>query len=198
MVDHPNAILSGRLSEGYTAGPVFLTSTVTVSGGYERRNARRDAPVWKFDYDAALQDVATVVAMRDFFIGRRGSRYSWLLKDWSDYQLSSETILVATGGETTVQAKKTYDASGNPYSRTIKYLVSGWTVYVDGVADSGATESAGLITLSYALTAGQTVTLTADFYVPVRFQGDYAGMRITSSNLVAGEIPNFGAIEVLE
>lgn len=198
MVDHPNAILTGRLAEGYTAGPVFLNSIVTVSGGYERRNARRDGPVWKFDYDATLQDIDTVKAMREFFIGRRGSRYSWLLKDWSDYQLSDETLLVAAGGETTVQAKKTYEASGNPYARTIKYLVSGWAVSVDGTVDSGATETAGLITLSSALTAGQTVTLTADFYTPVRFENDYAGLRITASNLVAGEIPNFGAVEVLE
>jgi uncharacterized protein (TIGR02217 family) len=204
MVDHPNAILADNLAVGYTSGPEFLTSIVPLSGGYEARNQRRANPRWRFDFNIAELGTTEIRAMRDFYVGRRGPAYSWLLLDPWDYQLIDENIKVAVGGETTVQIKKTYDASGHPYARTIRYIKTGTlAVYINGSLDSGATQTNGLITLSGALSAGQVVTVGSpgaptEFYFPVRFKNDFAGLQMQSQSANWGSIQSFDAQEVLE
>lgn len=204
MVDHPSAILDDKLAVGYTSGPEFLTAIVPLSGGYEARNQRRSKPRWRFDFNIAELGVTEIRAMRDFYVGRRGPAFSWLLRDPWDCQLIDENIKVATGGETTAQIKKTYDASGNPYSRTVRYIKSGTLkVYIDGVLDSGATQVAGLITFSSALGSGDVVTIGSpgaptEFYFPVRFKNDFAGLQMQSQSANWGSIQSFDAQEVLE
>lgn len=205
MVDHPNAILSDKLAVGYTSGPEFLTSTVSLSSGYEVRNARRAQPRWRFNFSIAEGHADGIRQMLDFYMGRRGRLYSWLLKDPWDYQLIDESILVAAGGETTAQIKKTYNVGGPaPITRTIRYIASGTLkVYVNGVLDSGATQTNGLVTLSSPLTIGQVVTIGSnasptEYYFPVRFLNDFAGLQMSSQSANYGSIQSFDAIEVLE
>ena len=210
MVDHSSAILDDKLAVGYTSGPEFLTSIVPLSGGFESRNARRAAPRWRFDFSIAELDDDQIREMLDFYMGRRGPLYSWLLKDPWNFQLVDETaliggtVLVAAGGETTAQIIKRYDIGGNPYTRTIKYIASGTLkVYVNGSIDSGAAQTNGLITLSSPLTAGQVVTVgieatPTEYYFPVRFRNDFAGLQMTSQSANYGSIQSFDAQEVLE
>jgi uncharacterized protein (TIGR02217 family) len=210
MVDHPNAILSDKIAVGFTSGPEFLTSITTVSGGYERRNARRAKPRWRFDFSGAEIKADLIRELLDFYMGRFGPLYSWLLKDWWNYQLMDEaaliggTALVATGGETTAQVVKRYSIGDNPYTRTIKYIRSGTLkVYVDGVLDSGASHVNGLVTLSAPLTASQVVTIGSDatpteYYCPVRFRNDFAGLQMSAQSPYLGTWQNFDAVEVLE
>ncbi|MBX5238619.1 DUF2460 domain-containing protein [Rhizobium sp. NLR22b] len=204
MVDHPNAILSDKLAVGYTSGPEFLTAITTVSSGFERRNARRANPRWRFDFSIAELNDDQIRQMLDFYMGRRGPLYSWLLKDPWNYQLIDETILTAAGGETTAQIIKRYDIGGNPYSRTIRYIASGTLkVFVDGSEDTGATQTNGLITLSGALSAREVVTVGSEaspteYYFPVRFRNDFAGLQMSSQSANYGSIQSFDAQEVLE
>lgn len=204
MVDHPSAILSDKIAVGFTSGPEFLTAITTVAGGYERRNARRASPRWKFNFSGAELNASDIRSLLDFYMGRRGSLYSWLIRDWWNYQLIDETILVADGGETTAQITKTYDASGTPFTRNIKYIASGTLkVFIDGSEDTGATQTNGVITFSGALTAGEVVTvgttaIPTEYYFPVRFVNDFAGLQMTSKSANYGDLPNFDAIEVLE
>ncbi|ARO24737.1 hypothetical protein TAL182_CH02991 [Rhizobium sp. TAL182] len=204
MVDHPNAILSDKLAVGYTSGPEFLTAITSVSGGFERRNARRANPRWRFDFSIAELDDDQIRQMLDFYMGRRGPLYSWLLKDPWNHQLVDEMILTAAGGETTAQIIKRYDIGGNPYSRTIRYIASGTLkVFVDGSEDTGATQTNGLITLSGALSAGEVVTVGSEaspteYYFPVRFRNDFAGLQMSSQSANYGSIQSFDAQEVLE
>ena len=122
MVDHPSAILSDKIAVGYVSGPEFLTAVSTVSGGYERRNARRAKARWRFDFSGAELNADEVRELLDFYMGRLGPLYSWLLKDWWNYQLIDETaliggtVLVAAGGETTAQIIKRYSVGNNPYA----------------------------------------------------------------------------------
>lgn len=205
MVDHPNAILPDRIATGYTAGPEFLNSHVSLAGGYRTSNARRSAPVWRFDFNGARLPIETIKELQDFFIGRRGSLYSWLLKDLWNYQLVDEAIFVSVaGGETTAQIIKTHDASGNPYARTIRYIKAGTLkVYVDGTLDAGATQTNGLITLSAPLTIGQTVTVGSpasptEYYTPVKFKSDFAGLAMVAAAPSLGAWSTFDAQEELE
>lgn len=204
MVDHPSAILSDKLAVGYTSGPEFLTAITSVAGGFERRNARRAYPRWRFDFSIAELDDYQIRQMLDFYMGRRGPLYSWLLKDPWNHQLVDETILTAAGGETTAQIIKRYDVGGNPYSRTIRYIASGTLkVFVDGAEDTGATQTNGLISLSGALSAGEVVTVGSDstpteYYFPVRFRNDFAGLQMSSQSANYGSIQSFDAQEVLE
>lgn len=205
MVDHSSAILSDNLAVGYTSGPEFLTAITSVSGGYERRNARRAAPRWRFDFSIAELNDGEIRDMLDFYMGRHGPLYSWLLKDPWNYQLIDESILVAAGGETTAQIKKTYNVGGAaPISRIIRYIASGTLkVYVDGTEDTGATQTNGLITLSGALSAGEVVTVGSEaspteYYFPVRFRNDFAGLQMSSQSANYGSIQSFDAQEVLE
>ncbi|ASY62533.1 Type I restriction-modification system, restriction subunit R [Sinorhizobium sojae CCBAU 05684] len=210
MVDHSTAILSDNLAVGYTSGPEFLTAITSVSGGYERRNARRANPRWRFDFSIAELNDDEIRDMLDFYMGRRGPLYSWLLKDPWNFELVDETaliggtVLVAAGGETTAQVIKRYDIGGNPFTRTIKYIASGTLkVYVDGVLDGSATHTDGLVTLSAPLTAGQVVTIgtaasPTEYYFPVRFRNDFAGLQMSSQSANYGSIQSFDAQEVLE
>lgn len=204
MVDHPNAILPSKIAKGYTSGPEFLTSVVGLSGGFERRNMRRANARWRFDFDGAQLPRDQVRSLLDFYMGRRGQAFSWLLKDPWNYQLIDESILVAAGGETTAQIVKVYDLGGNPYTRTIRYIASGTLkVYVDGTLDSGATQTNGLVTLSSPLTTGQVVTIGSEaspteYYFPVRFRSDFAGLQLTGQGPYTGSWATFDAQEVLE
>lgn len=205
MVDHPNAILSDKLAVGYTSGPEFLTSITPLSGGFETRNQRRANPRWRFDFNIAELDDDQIREMLSFYLGRRGPAYSWLLQDPWNYQLIDETILVAAGGETTAQIVKVYnDPGGNHYNRTIRYIQSGTlAVYRDGVLDAGATQLNGLVTFSSPCTNGQVVTVGSansptQYYFPVRFKHDFAGLQMQSQSANWGSIQSFDAQEVLE
>lgn len=197
------------LSFGSVGGPERRTDVVTISNGYEERNAP-----WAHSrrrYDAgmgmrSLDDIETLIA---FFEARFGQLFAFRWKDWSDYRSSKpsqditafdQTLGAGDGVQTTFSMIKTYQSGTYEYVRPISKPVSG-TIQV-GVAGAALQETvdyevdltSGEITFVQAPGVGKAVTAGFEFDVPVRFDTDRIQTSIASFK--AGEVPNVPIVEV--
>jgi uncharacterized protein (TIGR02217 family) len=187
-------VLDERLSYGFRSIPRWDTDIIALSSGHERRRQRRTQAIHGYQIGYTLE-AADAAALRAFFHGRRGRARPFLMKDWADYQLSSELIGTGDGATVAFQAVKSYDAD-NPWVRTIRYLKAGTiTVTVAGSPVVPSSTTLGLITLASAPTVGQAVRITAEFYVPVRFEADEMPIALTNPNVA--EISGVDIREVL-
>jgi len=168
--------LNDRVRIGFTGGPRFKTSIVTLDNGKEQRNQEWARARWEYEAPFTNADPEVVrKAVRDMFFAARGMNDGFRFKDWDDYQATNESLGNAPSGTTAVQLIKTYAAGfPSPYVRNILKPVSGTvTVYQAGVAKAGTLDTTtGLFTPSSGWTAGQPLTWTGEFDVPVRFDDD--------------------------
>jgi len=166
---------------GAVGGPNFLTTITTLSGGAEQRNVNWEDERAEYDIGYSVRTNADFAAVAAFFRARRGRAYGFRFKDHNDYTLTDENI--GTGDDVTAayQIIKTYEPSGPlPYVREIRKPVSGSVVVkVAGVTKTVTTHytidhATGIITFTAGNipTAGQAVTVTCEFDVPVRFDVD--------------------------
>ncbi|WP_299854878.1 DUF2460 domain-containing protein [uncultured Roseobacter sp.] len=197
------------LSFGSVGGPERRTDVVTISNGYEERNAP-----WAHSrrrYDAgmgmrSLDDIETLIA---FFEARFGQLFAFRWKDWSDYRSSKpsqditafdQTLGAGDGVQTTFSMIKTYQSGTYEYVRPISKPVSETIqVGVAGVAlqetvDYTVDLTSGEITFVQAPGVGEPVTAGFEFDVPVRFDTDRIQTSIASFK--AGEVPNVPIVEV--
>lgn len=197
-VDDATAILQEGIAVGFSGGPVWSTSRTDSISGYSQRNQMRARPVHQYSLRGAEQDRTSLLTLKNFHMGRRGSLRSWLLKDWSDYAATGQTIGAGDGVTTAFQLVKTYDAV-NPYSRDILYVKSGTlAVYVDSVLQTDPThysESNGVITFVTAPANSLVVTADFEFYVPVTFVSDEFTIEIAAKT---GEWGSTGALDAIE
>ncbi|MEM9643107.1 MAG: DUF2460 domain-containing protein [Pseudomonadota bacterium] len=197
------------LSFGSVGGPERRTDVVTISNGYEERNAP-----WAHSrrrYDAgmgmrSLDDIETLIA---FFEARFGQLFAFRWKDWSDYRSSkpSQDItafdqLLGTGDGTRTQfsLQKTYQSGTHEYTRPINkpvadsVLVGAGGVQMVETSDFALDHTAGLVTFAQPPAADVAVTAGFEFDVPVRFDTDRIQTSIASFQ--AGEVPNVPIVEV--
>lgn len=197
------------LSFGSTGGPERRTEIVTLSNGFEERNAP-----WAHSrrhYDAGtgmrgLDDIDTLIA---FFEARRGQLHGFRWKDWADYKSCAATadptptdqqIGQGDGAADTFLLSKTYASGPASYQRPITKPVGG-TVRVavngsEGVegVDFAVDLVTGTVTLVDVPGAGAVVTAGFEFDVPVRFDTDRIATSVSSFQ--AGEVPNVPVVEV--
>ncbi len=197
------------VSLGSSGGPQRRTDIVTLSNGFEERNAP-----WAHSrrrYDAglgvrSLDDLAEVVA---FFEARHGQLFGFRWKDWTDFKSCRPSQIPSAfdqqigrgDGETRVfRLTKSYVSSAQSYVRPIAKPVEGSVhVAVGGEHlreghDFAADPVSGEITFETAPVSGVLVSAGFEFDVPVRFDTD----RISTSlkNFAAGEIPSVPVVEV--
>jgi uncharacterized protein (TIGR02217 family) len=202
MVD--NVVLNEKVALGFKGGPTFSTGKLAMVNGQERRIQNRAIAQHVYSWNYSNSDLTVIAAVRAFWFDRRGDFKAWLLKDYADYQLVGEAIGVGAGIVTTFQIIKTYTAGSNPYTRTIRHIKSGTlAVYVGGVLQSATNSppdytvsATGLITFTSAPTG--TITVDAEFYVPVRFDGDKLVATVDfNSTFNVRSIENLTAVEVI-
>lgn len=197
------------ISLGSSGGPERKTEVVTLSNGYEERNA-----VWQHSrrrYDAgvgmaSLDDLADVVA---FFEARMGRLYAFRWKDWADHKScgpsevvsSSDQILGTSDGATTrFPLRKAYTSGGQTYWRTISKPVSETVIVaVNGLQleefeDFEVDLASGEVEIMAPMVLGAVVTAGFEFDVPARFDLDVIETNVASFS--AGQIPNIPVIEV--
>lgn len=197
------------LSFGSVGGPERRTDVVTISNGFEERNAP-----WAHSrrrYDAglgmrSLDDVETLIA---FFEARFGQLFAFRWKDWSDYRSAKpssditaldQEIGVGNGVQTAFSLVKAYKSGAHEYVRPItKPVLDTVHVGIAGVelqqtADYELDYSTGIITFTQAPAANAPVTAGFEFDVPVRFDTDRIQTSIASFQ--AGEVPNVPIVEV--
>lgn len=201
MVDQ--IILDREVAPGSRFGAGgWLTEVAESRAGTEQRTKRRPFPRRRYEVQYNAKDKADVQAIQAFIDDREGRYKGFLIRDWSNYQLTDHAILTATGGETTAQIKQVWGSS-NQLSRTIKYIDSSTLVVkVNGSTQTLTTDytvsSTGLITFTSGLSASDVVTVTVDFYVPVRFDVDEFFVVPTAALGAHSTIGTIPLIEVLE
>lgn len=133
----------------------------------------------------------------NFFNGRFGSAYGFLLEFPEYVNLTSQFL--GTGDGTTVdfQAQMNIGDATRPLYHPLTRIKTGTTtVYVNAVADGGATVDldTGIMTLSTASgTSGQPITADFSPYMAMRFETDdllyqHLGNDVFSSNITMVEV----------
>lgn len=166
--------LSAKVEAGFSAVVGFSTRVTELKTGYERRNANWVNPKRRYTARTAGWNATMRAELLNLAHAARGSLYSWLFKDWNDYSVTAQSLGNAPSGSTAVQLVKTYTYGSETYTRTItKPVASTVTVYQNGIPKAGTLDdTTGLFTPTAAWTAGQPLTWTGEFVVPVRFASD--------------------------
>lgn len=193
-----NAILDPKLALGFKEVSTWNTTVVTLSGGFEARNARWQAPRRRYEFAYTARPLADVQAIVAFFHDARGQARTWLLKSWTDYRLTNGQIGEGDGGGTSFLLTKAYGTL-QPITRTILYPKSGsLTVTVDGAPATVNSFSNGYVTLSSPPGIGAIVRASCEFYVPVRFATDEMTVEANLPDAELATIEGLSAIEVRE
>ena len=163
------------ISYGSSGGPEYATDIVASTSGYEQRNVNWQQARARYNVAHGVKTKAQLDALIAFFRARKGRAYGFRFKDWTDYQ-GTETLGTGDGVKTQFQLIKTYVSGSIVEARTITKPVSGSVqVYKNAVLQtSGAAVDTmtGMVTFTAAPAAGQVITASYQFDVPVRFDTD--------------------------
>lgn len=168
--------LLDRLALGTQGGPTWSTRQVALANGIVRRNAQRSRPLHRYAilYQNLLPDQHKAVL--DAFNACRGGVFGFRLRDPSEFQAVNQIIGTATGASQTLQLAITYTfgSGGTQQSvvRPIRKPVAGVVIRANGSVVAGATVDTTTGLATFTATAGQTITWSGDFDVPVRFESD--------------------------
>lgn len=170
------ALLLDRLGLGTQGGPTWSTRTVALKSGIVRRNAERSRPLHRY---VVLYQNLTPEQHRgvlDAFNACRGGVFGFRLRDLTDYQAADVAFAVGTGAPQTAQLSVSYSfgVGGTVQSvvRPIRKPVAGAVIRANGVALPAATVDTTTGMASFTAPAGQIVTWSGEFDVPVRFEAD--------------------------
>lgn len=177
MVSFHSVRLPEDVEKGAQGGPMFHTSILTLSSGFEKRNADWSRTRATYDIAYGIQDKENAHAVLEFFYARYGRLYGFRFKDWGDYELGKlttqggftetpQSIGVGDAVTTAYQIYKRYSSGGFNFDRKITRPVSGtWNVYVEGVLQTETTHytinyDTGIITFLTPPGVKATGTLT--------------------------------------
>lgn len=163
------------IAYGAKGGPVFATSIVRSSAGYEQRNSQWAVPLCQYEVGHAVKNAAQVEALIAFYRARQGRARGFRFKDWSDYRVTEKRIGTGNGSQTQFQLLKHYPSGEQLQQRIIaKPVASSVRVTVNGAVHSGVTVDAttGIITLATAPANSAVILADFEFDVPVRFDSD--------------------------
>lgn len=193
-----NIELDPCVANGFTGGPEWNTRITPMKNGHERRNAEWSAPRGR--WTAPFQNITDTEyrEIKRVFDACRGQAFGFLFKDYLDFKAALESLGNAPSGSTAVQLVKTSTAGAGSYTRTItRPLATGFTLYQNGVAKAGTLDpDTGLFTPTTAWTAGQPLTWTGEFRIPVRFASDWLPFSI--DNLMGTDFAVNGSVDVVE
>ncbi|MDW4496810.1 DUF2460 domain-containing protein [Sulfitobacter sp. D35] len=198
-----------RLSFGSVGGPQRRTDVVTISNGFEERNAPWQHSRRRYDAGVGMKSLDDVAELIAFFEARYGQLYGFRWKDWSDFRSClpsqqigafDQRIGVGDGQQSAFQLTKTYRSGSHEYVRPIAKPVEG-TVRVaveqdelqEGV-DYSVDFAKGIVSFSAPPDSGMLVWAGYEFDVPVRFDTD--GIQTSVASFQAGEVPNVPIAEV--
>lgn len=188
---------------GARGGPTFHTTVVAMSSGTEQRNIDWSRSRMQYDISYGISKLVDLIAVRDFFYGRRAMGYGFRFKDWADYEIELGQIGVGDGAQTAFQIVKVYELGGPlPFSRKITRPVANTVkVYKDGVLQTltmhyTLNASTGMVTFLVAPTGGVVIRVTCEFDVPARFDTDQ--FPITIEAFEAGSVASLNVLEIRE
>jgi uncharacterized protein (TIGR02217 family) len=201
--------LPEQIERGSQGGPRFKTSVLTLSSGFERRNIDWENSRAAFSAGYGIQTKADFSEVLEFFYARQGKAHSFRFKDWSDFEITDQTVATSDGATTNFQMFKRYSSGGIQFDRTITkpvansftatFNLAARTVVYDtgpGLGEVRINTLTGIIVLNStdAATTGQALNITGEFDIPVRFDTDQIDVNMQTFD--AGAIPEIGIIEV--
>lgn len=174
----------------FSGGPTFSTRLNTLASGREYRNQSWSLPKHQYGAPFLNIDQSVFESIKAAFYIARGMAIGFRFKDWTDYRATAVILGVAPAGSAAVQLIKQYETEGEGYARKIsKPIASTVHVFSNGVAKAGTVdETTGLFTPATAWTAGQTLTWSGEFDVPVRFNTDQIPFTLDSPGALNGDV----------
>lgn len=164
------------ISYGSSGGPLYATDIVITAGGHEQRNIQWEQARARYNVAHGVKTKAQLEQLIAFFRARKGRAYGFRFKDWTDYQCSGQSLGVGDGTRTLFQIIKRYESGDASEVRVIRKPVAGTVmIKANGVAvSSGVSVSTvtGLVTFVVPPAEGVSITASAEFDVPVRFDTD--------------------------
>lgn len=176
-----------HVSYGFTGGPSYTTTRSRLFSGFERRNAERSRPLYRFRAPYNKIKPQHHAALQAAYIACLGPVYSFRFKDWSDYRLENAVIGSADGtADQELQIVKPYSFGTLTVNRIITKPVDSavYSIANGYVADAVALSvtandtpiafsldyDTGILTLTG--TEGHVIRVTGEFDVPVYFDED--------------------------
>jgi uncharacterized protein (TIGR02217 family) len=166
-----------KISFGAVGGPGFRTSVVTVSSGFEKRNAEWSKVRHSYDVSQAVKTQSDFEEVRNHFLAVGGKRDGFRFKDFADFTVSTGEGVVLGLTSTTFQLQKKYTFGSVNTLRDIKKpIASGFVLLNSGTPLTLTTDytldaTTGIFTTTTPKTAAN-LTWTGEFDVPVRFDVD--------------------------
>lgn len=175
--------LDPKIAYGSRGGPMYKTSVVEGDSGTEQRTKHWSVGRIRFRFSLSGKSKTQMNTLRDFFRARGGKAYGFRFKDWTDYEATD--MPVAAIDNTHGQFTKTYGDVARTETRPIyKPVASTITLKRNGVAWASSGNwtldaTTGIVTYT-ASQAGQTITWSGEFDVPVRFDTDEPDIEVES------------------
>ena len=185
------------VERGAQGGPLFKTTILPLSNGFERRNIDWSLARSTWDIGYGIQSLETLNAVRDFFYARQGRGRGFRFRDWSDYLTTGENIGTGTGSQTDYTLRRQYTSGLVTYNRPINKPVSGTVrMFLDGIETAGFTvnTTTGVVSFSPAPGNGVVITANFEFDVPVRFDTDQLNIALDLFDV--GSIPDIPVVEL--
>lgn len=162
------------------ATPVWKTSVVKLGGGSEQRNALYSDALRSYDASLGIKTLANYQTLEKFFNAVRGQLHGFRLLDRANYIATTESFGTGDGSTVAFQLTKNDGNSSNAYNREIYKPITGTiSIFVNAVLKTETTHytinyNTGIVTFTGGNipTAGQSLTWSGQFHVPVRFATD--------------------------
>ena len=182
--------LDPQVSYGVQGGPMFKTTILTLSSGFERRNIDWSQARGQWDIAYGIRTQSEMDGVRSLFMACMGRAAGFRFKDWGDYNIVQQQIGTTDGATAAFQIYKTYTTIAGSFNRTINKPVAGtvnvWINNVPGVLGTDFTvdTTTGIITLlaPHVATTGVAISVAAQFDVPVRFDSDHFAPSLVDFN----------------
>jgi uncharacterized protein (TIGR02217 family) len=184
------------IAYGATGGPKYKTRVFEADSGFEQRNSVWSEARYTADVSTGIQSKEDITDLITFFRHVKGRTYPFRFKDWSDYEITNETIGNGDGTEVDFQIIKKYVLGVDVVTRTIRHPVaSTLVVSVNGSQTTAFTlnDDTGIITFDTAPANGHDISVTCEFDVLCRFDTDH--LAIT---LQAFELGGWDSINIVE
>lgn len=160
--------------------PVWSTTVAQMGGGATVRNQWWSDTLHTIEIDLGTITLANFEILKKHFNGRRGRTRGFPYLSRSRYTSSTEAFGTGDGSTAAFQLKINDGDASNAYNREIYKIVAlSETIFVAGTPKTRTTHytidnNTGIVTFTGGNipTAGQALTWSGNFYVPVRYDMD--------------------------
>ena len=185
-----------ELSKCFSGGAEFSTSIALMANKNEVRNKNWIYPRYKYNLQYKLCNANIFNKLKSFFLLCNGSELSFNYLDSADNKLQNEVISIADGSTHSFQIYKNYSYSNRTFRRKI-YKVKDEKVFINNIeVEKNKYEIVnGVIkfTDDVEINNEDVISITATFYVIVRFNIDY--LPVLQKNFNSFELPDISLIE---